>query len=77
MFPADPALFSSAALTSVSKRLPFKVQGTGRSDKGVYVIIGGNVYREGDTKGEITVVKIGEEKVDILINGEPDSLQIR
>ena len=77
MLPVNMSLFEATAPKVAAKRQPFKVQGFGKSEKGTYVIIGGNVFREGDSKGEIKVVKIGEAKVDILVNGEPDSLPMK
>ena len=77
MIPFDMSIFDTAPKKAVVKRSPFKVQGMGRSDKEAYVIIGGKVYREGETKGEITVVKIGGTQVDILVNGSPETLLVK
>lgn len=77
MMPVDMSIFDPVKIRSVSRRLPFKIQGVGHSDRGSYVIIGGKVYREGETKGEITVVKIGGTQVDILVNDSPESLPIK
>ena len=79
MWPVSMALFEPVKQKQAptqKKQAPYRVQGKGRSSKGSYVVIGGNVIREGETKGEITVVKIGEVKVDILVNGIPESLPI-
>ncbi len=76
MMPANSSIFEPVKRQDAVKRSPFKVQGVGRGPRGIYVIIGGNVLREGETKDELTVVKIGKTKVDILLNGTPDSLPI-
>ena len=77
MIPVDTSIFEVVQRKVVAKRSPFKVQGVGRSEKESYVIIGGRVYQEGETKGEITVVKIGGAAVDILVNGSPETLSIK
>ena len=77
MVPSDMSIFEAAPKKAIVKRSPFKIQGVGRGEKNSYVIIGGKVYREGDTKGEITVVKIGGVSVDILVNGTPETLSIK
>jgi len=78
MVPTNPHLFKSGALVERKKviRNPFKVVGTGSSAKGHYVVMNGRVYTEGETKGDITVVKITQTHVDILINGIPETLSV-
>ncbi len=78
MVPIDMSIFETTPKKSITKRSPFKVQGIGRgSEEGAFVIIGGKVYREGETKGEITVVKITGTEVDILVNGSPETLAVK
>lgn len=77
MMPVQMSLFrTDAPKVKVEKRTSFQIQGVGRGPRGNYVVIDGQVYAEGDTKKDITVVKIGETKVDILVDGLQESLPI-
>ncbi len=79
MLPQEMSLFQQAKPTTAKKveKSAFQVQGIGRGPRGVYAIIDGQAYREGETKKGITVVKIDETKVDILSDGIPESLPIK
>lgn len=77
MMPFDMSIFEITPQKATIKRSPFKVQGLGRSDKAAYVIIGGKVYQEGETKGGVTVVKITGTAVDILVDGQPETLLVK
>ncbi|PIQ85475.1 MAG: hypothetical protein COV74_08270 [Candidatus Omnitrophica bacterium CG11_big_fil_rev_8_21_14_0_20_45_26] len=77
MVPTNAALFESGVNKQVQKRRnPYRISGIGRTGSESYVMLDGKVYREGETKGEITVVKIGNTTVDILINGIPETLRV-
>ena len=76
MVPFDMTIFESAPQKKIT-RSPFKIQGLGRSEKTAYVIIGGKVYQEGETKGSVTVVKITGTAVDILVDGQPETLLVK
>lgn len=45
------------------------LQGIGMGKRGALAIINGQIYREGEYKGGIEVIKIRKKAVDILING--------
>lgn len=79
MTPANMSIFSEPVRPEKkqAKTGILQLQGVGRSSRGAYAVIDGNVIREGETKGEVKVVKIGETKVDILVNGEAESLPIK
>lgn len=79
MIPQEMGIFQKAKQAAVKKveKATFQVQGIGRGPRGAYVIIDGQAYAEGETKKGITVVKIGETKVDILSDGISESLPIK
>ncbi len=78
MVPVDPSLFEAPVQKKTQERRdPYQIQGVGRSEKGTFVVLDGKVMREGETKGDITIVKINKTKVDILINGAEESIPIR
>lgn len=79
MMPQEMSIFQKAKQAVVKKveNTMFQVQGVGRGPRGAYVIIDGQAYAEGETKKGITVVKIGETKVDILSDGISESLPIK
>ena len=77
MVPVDISLFQpSSAQKADVKTGVLIVQGIGRGTKGTYAVIDGQVFREGDTKDGLTVVKINDTKVDILVNGAAESLPV-
>lgn len=79
MVPQEMSIFQSKVQTPVKKveRAGFQVQGVGRGPRGAYVIIDGQAYAEGETRNNLTVVKINETSVDILSDGIPEALPIK
>ncbi len=79
MVPQEMSIFQKAKKEAVKRveKSSFQVQGVGRGPRGAYVIIDGQAYAEGENKGGITVVKIGETSVDILSDGITETLPIK
>lgn len=80
MKPVNMGLFEQPAPRKeklAPKQALLKVQGVGRSGKGAYVVIDGKVLGEGEARDGVKIVKIGDTSVDILYQGEPESLPIK
>lgn len=79
MRPVNMSLFEQTAKKEkpVSKQTILRIQGVGRSEKGAYVVIDGKVFAEGEMREDIKVIKIGDTHVDILYQGEQESLPIK
>ena len=77
MLPVQISLFADETPKAHVKRTSVRLQGVGHSEKGAYAIIEGKLIREGETKKGVTVVKVGDTKVDILIDGIEESIPIK
>ena len=77
MTPVQASLFMDQSSKKQAKRTSVRLQGVGHSEKGNYAIIEGKLIREGETKKGVTVVKVGDTKVDILVDGIEESIPIK
>jgi hypothetical protein len=59
-----------------SRPVMANLEGLSIGPKGSTAIIGGEVYKEGEEKKGIKVVKIRRQEADIIINGMPNTLRM-
>lgn len=52
------------------------LQGVGLGRRNAFAVINGQIYRGGEEKQGIKVVKIRKQEVDILVNGIPSTLRL-
>jgi len=62
--------------TGPSKPVLANLEGLSVGPKGAIAIIGGEVYKEGEEKKGIKVVKIRRQEADIIINGMANTLRM-